>query len=62
MRKQLKITAMQFPLFPPTRRVHSLPGEIRPKVVLLLARLLRQHVQHNDSPGSHGEVKNERED
>lgn len=62
MRKQLKMTAMQFTLFPPTRRVHSLPGEIRPKVVLLLTRLLRQHVQQESNPGSHREVRNERED
>ena len=62
MRKQLKMAAMQYTLFPPTRRVHSLPREIRPKVVPLLARLLRQHVQHESNPGSHREVRNERED
>jgi hypothetical protein len=62
MRKQLKTTATQFPLFPPIRRAHSLPGEIRPKIVPLLARLLHQHVQHESTPGSRQEVKNERED
>lgn len=61
MRKQLKMTAIQFTLFPPTRRVH-LPREVRPKVVLLLARLLRQHVRQESNPGSHREVRNERED
>jgi hypothetical protein len=62
MRKQPKMTATQFPLFPPVRRVHLLPGEIPPKVIPLLARLLHQHVRQESTPSRRQEVKNERQD
>jgi hypothetical protein len=44
MRKRAKSRGIQFRLFQPPQRSSEVPGEVRQRIVRLLAQMLRQHV------------------
>jgi hypothetical protein len=59
MRKRAKTAASQFPLFPTPSRDQQLPREIEPKLLPLLIRLLRKHVDSGRTAGRVSEVDHE---
>ena len=59
MRKQSKAAASQFPLFPAPSQNPQLPREIKPKLLPLLVRLLRKHVDSGRTARRVSEVDHE---
>ena len=59
MRKQAKTPASQLPLFPAPSQNQQLPREIKPKLLPLLVRLLRKHVDSGRTTRRVSEVDHE---
>jgi len=59
MRKRAKSRGIQFRLFQPLQRSPEVPGEIRQRIVRLLAQMLRQHVARGWAGGPVREASND---
>ena len=59
MRKQSETAASQFPLFQARSQNQQLPREIKPKLLPLLVRLLRKHVDASRTARRVSEVDHE---
>ena len=59
MRKRAKSRGIQFPLFQPPQRSPEVPGEVRQRIMRLLAQMLRQHVARSWSGGRVPETGND---
>ena len=59
MRKRAKSRGIQFRLFQPPQRSPEVPGEVRQRIVRLLAQMLRQHVARGWAGGHVREAGND---
>ena len=59
MRKRAKSRGIQFRLFQPPQRSPEVPGEVRQRIVRLLAQMLRQHVARGWAGGHVPEAGND---
>jgi hypothetical protein len=59
MHKRLKSKGIQFRLFQPPERSLEIPGEVRQKLVRLLAQMLRRHVARGWVGGQVQEASND---
>jgi len=59
MRKSRKAVPTQLGLFTTITQIPQLPGEINPKLVALLARLLRQYAEREATVGKPPESRHE---
>ena len=59
MRKRAKSRGIQFRLFQPPQRSPEVPGEVRQRIVRLLAQMLRQHVARGWADGHVPEASND---
>ena len=59
MRKRAKSRRIQFRLFQPPQRSPEVPGEVRQRIVRLLAQMLRQQVARGWAGGHVPETSND---
>jgi hypothetical protein len=59
MKKRAKSRSIQFRLFQPPQQSLEVPGEVRQRIVRLLAQMLRQHVVRGWAGGPVREASND---